>query len=98
MISKNLFYLQPKNINETKDDKRNKIKNEFEHSDFGEIEIKDIPRVKKLSSTYLINSWTTIPHVTNHDEADITEMENFRSSLTRYVYRRERLKLLLWHL
>ena len=36
-----------------KDEKTNKIKNEFEHSDFGEIEIKDIPRVKKLSSTYL---------------------------------------------
>ena len=41
--------------------KPNKIKNEFEHSDFGEIEIKDIPRVKKLSSKYLSNSWTTIP-------------------------------------
>ncbi len=65
-----------------KDSKLDKIKNEFEHSDFGEIEIKDIPRVKKLSSKYLTNSWTTIPHVTNHDEADITEMESFRSSLT----------------
>ena len=65
-----------------KDSKQDKIKNEFEHSDFGEIEIKDIPRVKKLSSKYLTNSWTTIPHVTNHDEADITEMESFRSSLT----------------
>ncbi|MDC1003860.1 2-oxo acid dehydrogenase subunit E2 [Candidatus Pelagibacter sp.] len=83
---------KPKNINETKDDKRNKIKNEFEHSDFGEIEIKDIPRVKKLSSTYLINSWTTIPHVTNHDEADITEMENFRSSLTN-MYTGEKIKI-----
>ena len=41
-----------------------------------------MPRVKKLSSTYLVNSWTTIPHVTNHDEIDITEMEQFRSSLT----------------
>ena len=67
--------------------KINKISNEkkiiskFSHSDFGEVEIKDIPRVKKLASTYLINSWATIPHVTNHDEADITEIENFRSSL-----------------
>jgi len=82
----------PKNINEIKDDKTNKIKNEFEHSDFGEIEIKDIPRVKKLSSTYLTNSWTTIPHVTNHDEADITEMENFRSSLTD-MYTGEKIKI-----
>ena len=71
-----------KNVEETKEKKLNKIKNEFEHSDFGEIEVKDIPRVKKLSSTYLVNSWTTIPHVTNHDEVDITEMEDFRNSLT----------------
>ena len=59
-----------------------KIVSEFFHSDFGEIEVKDMPRVKKLASTYLVNSWTTIPHVTNHDEADITEMEDFRTSLT----------------
>ena len=83
---------KPKNINEIKEVKTNKIKNEFEHSDFGEIEIKDIPRVKKLSSTYLTNSWTTIPHVTNHDEADITEMENFRSSLTD-IYTGEKIKI-----
>jgi len=81
-----------KNISEIKEDKKNKIKNEFEHSDFGEIEIKDIPRVKKLSSVYLSNSWTTIPHVTNHDEADITEMENFRSSLTD-MYTGEKIKI-----
>ena len=72
--------------------KPNKIKNEFKHSDFGEIEIKDIPRVKKLSSKYLTNSWTTIPHVTNHDEADITEMESFRSSLTD-IYTGEKIKI-----
>ena len=59
-----------------------KIKQEYLHSEFGEVEIKDIPRVKKLSSKYLMNSWTNIPHVTNHDEADITEMEEFRNSLT----------------
>ncbi len=75
-----------------KDSKLDKIKNEFEHSDFGEIEIKDIPRVKKLSSKYLTNSWTTIPHVTNHDEADITEMESFRGSLTD-MYTGEKIKI-----
>ena len=69
-----------------------KIKNEFEHSDFGEVEVKNVPRVKKLASTYLVNSWTTIPHVTNHDEADITEMENFRSSLTD-IYTGEKMKI-----
>ena len=66
------------NVNQNKE----KINPEYSHSEFGEIEIKDIPRVKKLSSKYLINSWNTIPHVTNHDEADITELEEFRTSLT----------------
>ena len=81
-----------KNNDEVKESKQDKIKNEFEHSDFGEIEIKDIPRVKKLASTYLVNSWNTIPHVTNHDEVDVTEMENFRSSLTD-IYTREKIKI-----
>ena len=83
---------KPKNINEIKESKSNKIKNEFEHSDFGAIEVKSIPRVKKLASTYLVNSWSTIPHVTNHDEADITEMENFRGSLTD-IYTGEKMKI-----
>ena len=69
-------------INEVPETKNSKIKIEFEHSDFGEVEIKEIPRVKKLAASYLVNSWNTIPHVTNHDEADITEMEDFRNSLT----------------
>ena len=79
---KKFVALRSNNNTEVIEEKKpNKIKNEFEHSDFGEIEVKDIPRVKKLSSKYLTNSWTTIPHVTNHDEADITELEEFRNSL-----------------
>ena len=75
------------------EDKRNKkIELEFQHDEFGSIEIKDIPRVKKLASTYLSNSWSNIPHVTNHDEADITELENFRSSLTD-IYTGEKKKI-----
>ena len=73
---------KPKIVKEAKEGKPNKIISEFSHSDFGEVEVKDFPRVKKLASTYLVNSWSTIPHVTNHDEADITEMEDFRNSLT----------------
>ena len=69
-----------------------KIKLEYSHSEFGEIETKDIPRVKKLSSKYLMNSWSNIPHVTNHDEADITEMEEFRNSLTD-IYTGEKKKI-----
>ena len=57
------------------------IKNEYEHNEFGEVEVKDIPRIKRLSGPHLVKSWTEVPHVTQHEEIDITEMENFRSSL-----------------
>ena len=89
---KNFISSKMMNVSEIKESQSNKIKNEFEHFDFGEIEIKDIPRVKKLASTYLVNSWTTIPHVTNHDEVDITEMDNFRSTLTN-IYSGEKIKI-----
>ena len=59
-------------------------KEEYSHEEFGKIELKDIPRVKKLSGTQLVRSWTEIPHVTQHDEIDVTEMEQFRSSLYDY--------------
>ncbi len=72
--------------------KNEENKLEYAHSVFGEIEIKDIPRIKKISSKYLVNSWTQIPHVTNHDEADITEMEEFRNSLTD-IYTGEKKKI-----
>jgi len=68
------------------------IKQEYSHAEFGKIEIKDIPRVKRLSSKYLMNSWNNIPHVTNHDEADITELEEFRTSLTD-IYSGEKKKI-----
>ena len=71
---------------------KEKIQSEYSHSEFGEVEIKDIPRVKKISSKYLINSWTNIPHVTNHDEADITDLEEFRTSLTD-IYTGEKKKI-----
>ena len=57
---------------------------EYPHEEFGEISIKDIPRVKRLSGPHLVRSWTEIPHVTQHEEVDITEMELFRSSLFDY--------------
>ena len=56
-------------------------KDEYPHEAFGEIEKKDLPRVKKLSGPQLVRSWTEIPHVTQHDEIDITEMEQFRTTL-----------------
>ena len=69
-----------KNFNQNNQELK-KLKNEFDHSDFGEVEVKDIPRVKKIAAPLLVNSWTTIPHVTHHDEADVTELEQFRTSL-----------------
>ena len=68
------------------------IKSQFEHSEFGEIEIKEIPRIKRIAASHLINSWSTIPHVTHHDEADITELEDFRNSL-KDIYSGERKKI-----
>ena len=72
---------EPKNTKE-ESQPLDKIKNEYNHSDFGEVEIKEVPRVKRIAAPHLVNSWKNIPHVTHHDEADITEMEEFRSSLT----------------
>jgi len=69
-----------------------KINNEYEHSEFGKVEIKEIPRVKRIAAPHLVNSWKNIPHVTNHDEADITEMEEFRSSL-KDIYTGEKKKI-----
>ena len=89
---KNFISSRINNKSEVKENLPKKIQSEFEHSDFGEIEVKNLPRVKKLASTYLVNSWTTIPHVTNHDEVDITEMESFRSSLTD-IYTGEKMKI-----
>jgi pyruvate dehydrogenase E2 component (dihydrolipoamide acetyltransferase) len=45
---------------------------------FGAIETKPLPRIKKLSGANLARNWVMIPHVTNNDEADITELEAFR--------------------
>ncbi len=59
-------------------------KEEYAHEEFGQVELKEIPRVKRLSGPQLVRSWTEIPHVTQHEEIDITEMEQFRSSLYDY--------------
>ena len=68
------------------------IKNNYDHHEFGKIEVKDIPRVKRLSGPHLEKSWSEIPHVTQHDEIDITEMENFRNSL-KDLYTGEKLSI-----
>jgi len=45
---------------------------------FGPVERKDLSRIKKISGANLHRNWVVIPHVTNHDDADITELEAFR--------------------
>jgi len=54
---------------------------EIDFSQFGEIEEKPLSRIKKLSGKHLSTAWLNIPHVTQFDETDITELEAFRKSL-----------------
>ncbi len=54
---------------------------EIDFSEFGETETRPLSRIRKLSGPHLQRAWLNIPHVTHHDEADITELEAFRKSL-----------------
>jgi pyruvate dehydrogenase E2 component (dihydrolipoamide acetyltransferase) len=50
---------------------------------FGPVVRKDLSRIKKISGANLHRNWVVIPHVTNHDDADITELEAFRVQLNK---------------
>jgi len=50
---------------------------------FGSVERKALSRIKKIAGANLHRNWVTIPHVTNHDDADITELEAFRVQLNK---------------
>jgi pyruvate dehydrogenase E2 component (dihydrolipoamide acetyltransferase) len=50
---------------------------------FGEVERKELSRIKKISGANLHRNWVVIPHVTNHDDCDITELEAFRVQLNK---------------
>jgi len=54
---------------------------EIDFSPFGEVETRPLSRIAKLSGAHLQRAWLNIPHVTHHDEADITDLEAFRRSL-----------------
>ena len=54
---------------------------EIDFSRFGEVETVVLSRVRAAGAVNLQRSWSSIPHVTQHDEADVTEMETFRASL-----------------
>ncbi len=51
-------------------------------SKFGEVSEQPLSRIQKLSASHLHRNWVSIPHVTQHDEADITDMEAFRKAHT----------------
>jgi pyruvate dehydrogenase E2 component (dihydrolipoamide acetyltransferase) len=58
---------------------------EIDFSKWGEVEHVDRSKLRKLSATNLHRSWVTIPHVTQHDEADVTDLEAFRKSQNRFL-------------
>jgi pyruvate dehydrogenase E2 component (dihydrolipoamide acetyltransferase) len=51
---------------------------QIDFAKFGPVEMKPLSRIRKLSGGFLHRNWVSIPHVTQHDEADITELEVFR--------------------
>jgi len=55
---------------------------EMDFSKFGSVEIQPLSRIKKKTGVNLHRAWLNVPIVTHHDDADITELENFRKSLS----------------
>lgn len=53
----------------------------IDFSQFGNIETKPLSRIKKISGANLHRNWVTAPHVTQFDQADITDLEDFRKSM-----------------
>ncbi len=76
-------YIKKSNLSEKKEITKNQEKLDlpYEHSEFGDVDIQKIPRIKRLSGPHLVKAWNSIPHVTQHDEIDVTEMEDFRKNL-----------------
>jgi len=56
---------------------------EIDYSQFGDIETRPLTRINKLTGKFLHRNWLTVPHVTQFDEADITELEKFRKQLNK---------------
>jgi pyruvate dehydrogenase E2 component (dihydrolipoamide acetyltransferase) len=54
---------------------------EIDFSQFGKIDVQPLTRINKLTGKFLHRNWVTVPHVTQFDEADITELEKFRKQL-----------------
>ena len=85
-------YIKNSNVSEKTNITTNQDKLDlpYEHSEFGDVDIQKIPRIKRLSGPHLVKAWNSIPHVTQHDEIDVTEMEDFRKKLV-YLNTREKI-------
>lgn len=53
----------------------------IDHAKWGEVESKPLTRIQKISSVNLHRNWISIPHVTQHEDADITELDAFRKAM-----------------
>ncbi|WP_429478052.1 2-oxo acid dehydrogenase subunit E2 [Paraburkholderia atlantica] len=53
---------------------------QVDFAEFGEVEVKPVSRIQKLTGAFLSRNWLTIPHVTHHDDADITSLESYRKA------------------
>lgn len=62
---------------------------EIDFSKYGEIEEQPLKRIKKISGAHLHRSWVTVPHVTQFDEADITNLEIFRKDQKDYAAKQD---------
>jgi len=62
---------------------------EIDFSKFGSIEIQPLSRIKKKTGVNLHRAWLNVPIVTHHDDADITELENFRKSLSKEAAKKD---------
>jgi len=84
-VKKNINIKLEKSINISQEEVISQKKEDelpYKHDEFGDVDVQKIPRIKRLSGPHLVKSWTEIPHVTQHDEVDVTDMETFRKSLT----------------
>lgn len=54
---------------------------QVDHAKWGEIETQSLTRIQKISSVNLHRNWVTIPHVTQHEDADITDLDQFRKAM-----------------
>ncbi|NKC16186.1 MAG: dihydrolipoamide acetyltransferase [Gammaproteobacteria bacterium] len=54
---------------------------EVDFAKFGPIEVRPLSRIQRISGPHLHRAWLNVPHVTHHDEADVTELEAFRQDI-----------------